>query len=171
MMGGAMSAAQSKAKATDKTKAATQSKPPAGKPSAKKPPTAKRASQAPMKFGPRKDLGAPVDGFFAKQTPALRAILDPLRAAIDAAAPDATSAIKWGMPFYTLGGNTVCALAAFKAHVNLILPGPPGTYPDPDGLTEGDGKTGRHVKLRPGDPIPEAAIADWLRIAVARARG
>jgi hypothetical protein len=125
---------------------------------------------APMKFGPRKDLGAPVEGFFAKQPPQLRAILDQLRTLIAEAAPEATSATKWGMPFYSVGANMVCAMAAFKAHVNLILPGPPGTYADPDGLLEGDGKTGKHLKLRPADALPRAAVRGWLRTAAARAR-
>ena len=141
------------------------------KPRAKGPPKRSAAAKPPKKFGPRKDLGAPVDGFFAKQPPQLRAILDQLRAMIAEAAPEATAAIKWGMPFYTVGASTLCALAAFKAHINLILPGPPGTYADPDGLLEGDGKTGKHLKLRPTDTLPRAAVRGWLRIAAARARG
>ena len=86
-------------------------------------------------------------------------------------APEATSQIKWGMPFYSIGDEMMCALAGFKAHVNLILPGPPGTYPDPDGRLEGDGKTGKHLKLRALDDLPRAAVRDWLRVAADRARG
>lgn len=141
------------------------------KPRAKPPVKKPGATTAPQaKFGPRKDLGAPVDGFFAKQPPQLRAILDQLRALIAEAAPEATAATKWGMPFYSVGANTVCALAAFKAHVNLILPGPPGTYADPDGLLEGDGKTGKHLKLRPTEALPRASVRGWLLTAAARAR-
>ncbi len=123
-----------------------------------------------MKFGPREDLGAPVDGFFARQPAHLRPILDQLRALIGKEAPEAESAIKWGMPFYTIGGNVVCAIGAFKQHVNLILPGPPGTYADPDGRLEGDGKTGKHLKLRAGDELAPAAVRGWLRTAAGRAR-
>lgn len=151
------------------TKAATR---PASKARPKsKTKTAKPAAVAAKKPAPRADLGAPVGGFFAKQPPPLRAILDDLRGLIDETAPDATSAIKWGMPFFTIGGETLCALAAFKAHVNLILPGPPGTYFDPAGLLEGDGKTGKHLKLRPGDDLPGQAIRGWLQISAKRARG
>ena len=132
-------------------------------------PPNKKTSPA-KKPPPRADLGAPVDGFFAKQPPQLRAILDELRKLVDEAAPDATSSLKWGMPFYTVGGETMCALAGFKAHVNLILAGPPGTFADPDGLLEGDGKTGRHLKLRALDELPRAAVRGWLRTAAARAR-
>ncbi len=132
--------------------------------------SATKTERAPMKFGARKDLGAPVDGFFGKQPAHLRPILDQLRTMIAEAAPEATATTKWGMPFYSVGANTLCALAAFKAHVNLILPGPPGTYADPDGLLEGDGKTGKHLKLRPTDTLPRAAVRGWLRTAAVRAR-
>jgi hypothetical protein len=129
---------------------------------------AKRATSP--KHGPRADLGAPVDTFFAKQPPELRVIVDELRALINAAAPKASSSLKWGMPFYTLHSSTLCAVAAFKSHVNLILPGPPGTYSDPQGLLDGDGKTGKHLKLRPHDELPRATIRAWLRVAATRAR-
>jgi hypothetical protein len=111
----------------------------------------------------RADYGAPVDGFFAKQPPPLRAILDHLRSLVEAAAPDATATLKWGMPFFTRGDEMMCALAAFKSHVNLILPGPPGTYADPDGRLEGDGKTGKHLKLRSVEELPRATVRGWLR--------
>jgi hypothetical protein len=89
---------------------------------------------------------------------------------IDEAAPEAQSSIKWGMPFYEIAGNTVCAIGAFKQHVNLILPGPAGTYADPDGRLEGDGKTGKHLKLRSAADLAPAAVRGWLKTAAARAR-
>jgi hypothetical protein len=130
----------------------------------------KKPATAASKWAARKDLGAPVEGFFARQPATPGPILDQLRAMIGQAAPAATSAIKWGMPFYSVGPNMMCAVAAFTAHVNLILPGPPGTYADPDGLLEGDGKTGKHLKLRPTGALPRAAVRGWLRTAAARAR-
>jgi hypothetical protein len=124
-------------------------------------------------FGRRADYGAPIDGFFAKQPPHLRAVLEALRALVEEAAPEATAALKWGMPFYTLGGSTMCAIAGHKSHVNLILAGPPGTYADPGRRLEGDGKTGRHLSLRSVDELPREAVRGWLRTAVqvARAKG
>ena len=121
-------------------------------------------------MGARPDLGAPIDGFFARQPPHLRAVLDQLRALVEEAAPDATSSIKWGMPFYTMGGQMMCALAGHKAHVNLILAGPPGAFADPGQLLEGEGKTGRHLKLRSVDELPRAAVRGWLRTAAELAR-
>lgn len=161
-----------KAPATKRTAKAAAKKPPAKKPAAKKPAAAnKKPAPATKMYAKRADLGAPVDGFFAKQPPALRPILDELRAMVGDAAPEATSQIKWGMPFYSIGGEIVCALAGFKAHVNLILPGPPGTYPDPDARLDGDGKTGKHLKLRALEDLPRATVREWLRVAADRARG
>lgn len=133
-------------------------------------PAKKKSAAAARKVPPRADLGAPVDGFFKKHAPHLRAILDELRKLVDEAAPDASSSLKWGMPFYTVGGNMMCALAGFKAHVNLILAGPPGTFADPDGILEGDGKTGKHLKVRALDELPRSAVRGWLRTAAERAR-
>ena len=118
----------------------------------------------------RADLGAPIDGFFARQPPELRAILEALRAEVARAAPKAEAAIKWGMPFFTLDGEMMCALGAHKSHVNLILAGPPGTYGDPEGRLEGEGKTGKHLKLRTLASLPRAAVRGWLRTAAATAR-
>src|SRR5260221_12434271 len=120
---------------------------------------------APKKFGQRADLGAPIDGFFTKQPPHLRPILEALRELIDEVVPKAESSIKWGMPFYKLNGNMMCALAGFKSHVNLILSGPPDAFADPDGLLEGDAKRGTNLKLRALDELPRAAVLRWLRTA------
>jgi hypothetical protein len=140
--------------------------PPTKKPTQKKLP--KRA--AAKKPAARKDFGAPIDGFFAKQPPQLRAILDELRGLIEAAAPDASSSIKWGMPFYTLDGTMMCALGGHKAHVNLILPGPEGTYDDPHGRLQGESKNGKHLKLTTVDELPRVAVRKWLKTAAARVR-
>jgi hypothetical protein len=122
------------------------------------------------KWGRRADLGAPIDGFFARQPSELRAILEALRGEVERAAPEAVAAIKWGMPFYTLRGEMMCALAGHKSHVNLILAGPPGTFTDPDGRLEGDGKTGKHLKLRALAELPRASVRAWLKTAAATAR-
>jgi hypothetical protein len=147
------------------------------KPAGKKPAATKAVAKQPAakkavakKPAPRADLGKPIDGFFAKQPAHLRAILVELRAMVEAAAPDAASSIKWGMPFFTLDGATMCALGAHKSHVNLIMSGPPGTYADPEGRLSGDGKTGRHLKLTSLDELPREAVRAWLRTAAKQAR-
>jgi hypothetical protein len=118
----------------------------------------------------RADYGAPIDGFFAKQPPALGAILKELRAIVERTVPEATASIKWGMPFYALDGVMICALGAHKSHVNLILAGPPDAFADPKGLLEGQAKIGRHLKLRSIDELPRAAVRGWVRTAAKLAR-
>ena len=113
----------------------------------------------------RDDLGEPIDGFIAKRPPEQRALLEALRKMIEQAAPKVESSIKWGMPFFTLEGKMMCALGAHKSHVNLILVGPPGGFPDPQGRLEGKGKGGRHLKLRSLGELPEESVRKWLRIA------
>jgi len=129
----------------------------------------KRAAPA-KKHGPRADFGAPVSGFFEKQPAPMRAVLETLRKLIEQAAPDAEASLKWGMPFYTIGGAMFCALGGHKTHVNLILAGPPGTFDDPDKRLSGGGKTGRHLKLRSVDEVPTKAVRGWLRTAAELSR-
>jgi hypothetical protein len=124
------------------------------------------------KMAPRADLGAPVDGFFKKpRAGELNAVLGALRKLVEETVPDASSSIKWGMPFYSVGGNMMAALGAHAAHVNLILSGPPGSFDDPEGRLEGEGKTGQHLKLRKVADIPREAVRGWLKTVARRARG
>lgn len=127
-------------------------------------PAARKAAARPM-AARRADYGKPIDGFFVKQPPHLRAILEKLRRLIAEEAPDATASLKWGMPWYELGGAPMCALGAHKAHVNLILPGPLDAYPDPRGRLEGESKLGKHLKLRSVDEVPVDDVRGWIRIA------
>ena len=139
--------------------------------SAARPATKKLAAKAPSARTRRADFGAPIDAFFARQPAPLRTIVDSLRALIEAAAPDASASIKWGMPMYEIGGKVMCAVGAHKSHVNLILSGPPGSFDDPGGLLAGAGKTGRHLKLTRLDQLPRAQVQAWLRKAAQLARG
>jgi hypothetical protein len=157
-------APKAKAKPKKPTAAAMKARP---KPKPKKP----AAPRAAKKFAARADLGAPVDGFFARQPPALRPITDALRALIEATVPSAVSSIKWGMPFYTLDGGMMCAIGAHRSHVNLILAGPPGSFDDPEGRLTGDGKTGKHLKLQSLEDLPRAAARAWIATAAKNASG
>ena len=147
---------------------------PAAKKTTKKLPTPRAKPAKPKavatKPGRRADYGASTDGFFAKQTPQLRKILDALRTLIEEAAPEATSSLKWGTPFFMVEGKMMCALGSHKAHVNLILAGPPEAFTDKEGRLAGEGKMGRHLKLTSVDDIPRAAVRMWLRTAAKLAR-
>lgn len=140
------------------------------KPRPKPATTEAKANAAAKPMAKRADFGKPVDGFFAKQPPALRAVLAALRAIVEEEVPGAEAAIKWGMPWYTLDGEMVVGFGAHKAHVNLILSGPPGSFADPEGRLSGEGKTGKHLKLTSVDELPREAVRDWVRAAAANAR-
>lgn len=60
--------------------------------------------------------GSRVDALIAQASPFAQPILSYLRAAVHEAAPDATEAIKWGRPFFTVQGTLVCYMAAFTKH-------------------------------------------------------
>ena len=60
-----------------------------------------------------------VDGYIAQASPFARPILEHVRAAMHAACPEVTEAIKWSHPFYLLGGKPFASTASFKAHCAL----------------------------------------------------
>lgn len=145
-----------------KKKTATKKAAPARKKTA-----AKKAPMAPR----RDDFGAGIETFLAKQSGPILALVNELRSVVEKAAPDAVPALKWGMPMYMIGKAMVCGIGAHKAHVNLILSGPPGTFADPKEMLTGEGKTGRHLKLSPGDNVPSKEVAGWVATAAKLARG
>lgn len=132
------------------------------KPAAK---TKSPAAKSVKKHGPRADFGKPIDSFFDKQPAELRSILVELRKLIEAAAPEARPSIKWGMPVYEIDGKMYAAIGAHKAHVNLILAGPPGAFKDTKGLLTGEAKTGRHLKLTKLAELPRTEVKSWLSTA------
>ena len=60
-----------------------------------------------------------VDEYIAQAAPFARAPLEHVRAAMHAALPDVTEAIKWSHPFFLLDGKPFANMAAFKAHCSL----------------------------------------------------
>lgn len=74
------------------------------------------------------------------------------------------------------GHPTACAgdagfgyVNAFTAHVNVgFFKG--AELPDPAGLLQGTGKSMRHVKLLPGEPVDEAALQALITAAHADMR-
>lgn len=74
------------------------------------------------------------------------------------------------------GHPTACAgdaafgyVNAFTSHVNVgFFKG--AELPDPAGLLQGTGKSMRHVKLRPGEPVDETALRTLIAAAHADMR-
>ena len=113
-------------------------------------------------------MAAPVDhAYFAKEPPDKRANLEALRAIIAKVVPDATVAIKWGVPFYSKDGKSICALASFKEAVAINFFAPPEKLLDPGKKLEGEGKRNRMYKVRTAKELDKASVTRWLKAAVA----
>lgn len=63
---------------------------------------------------------ATVEGYLAALDPDRRARLESMRAAVRAAAPDATETIAYGMPALRVDGHFLVSYAAFKHHDSLF---------------------------------------------------
>lgn len=74
-----------------------------------------------------------------------------------------------GCPTACAGDAAFGYVNAFKAHASVgFFLG--ASLADPNGLLEGTGKRMRHVKLRPGEDVDEAALADLIAAAYADIR-
>jgi hypothetical protein len=105
--------------------------------------------------------------YIAQQPADKRPLLEKLDAIITAALPDATVAIKWGVPVYAKGGRNVCALASFKENVAVNFLAPPRILKDPGKKLEGAGTTSRMLKVRTAKDIDRASITRWVKAAAA----
>lgn len=78
--------------------------------------------------------------------------------------PDVRELLHDGHPTACVGDAAFAYVNAFTAHVNVgFFCG--ADLPDPDGLLEGTGKYMRHVKLRPGKSVSEAALMALIATA------
>jgi len=94
-----------------------------------------------------------------------RAIVEALRALVKKTDPQATEALKWGMPVFEDNGM-LCYIAPMSNTVNFGFYQDASEFDDPNGLLEGTGKKMRHVKLRSAGDIQKALFTKWLRRAV-----
>lgn len=81
-----------------------------------------------------------------------------------ACGPDVTEVFHDGCPVACVGDAPFAYVNAFRAHAAA------GFYfgaflPDPEGLLEGSGKRMRHVKLRAGRALDEAALGALIEAA------
>jgi hypothetical protein len=104
-----------------------------------------------------------VEGYIAARSPGVGALLEDLRAFVQETLPEAREGMKWGAPVYwNAAGKPVVYLYGGRDHANLgFLHG--AGLDDPEGILEGRGVSGRHVKLFPGKALPRAALAALLR--------
>ena len=98
-----------------------------------------------------------VEDWFTGLTDPHRLVVRPWFERMRACGPDVRELIHDGCPVACVGEAAFGYVNAFRAHANV------GFYngadlPDPAGLLEGTGKRMRHVKLRPGAALDEAAL-------------
>jgi hypothetical protein len=107
---------------------------------------------------------ATVDEYVGSLDPNLRAAAEAVQVVIDACLDDATSAIKWSHPTWSVGTEPVCYLKAASRHVTFgFWKG--ASIDDPSGRLESSGSVMAHAKLRSVDDVDPALFADWLRQA------
>lgn len=71
-----------------------------------------------------------------------------------------------GCPVACFGDVPFASVNAFRAHVNVaFFQG--ARLKDPTRMLEGEGRFMRHVKLRPGTPVDEAALTRLIETAYA----
>jgi uncharacterized protein YdeI (YjbR/CyaY-like superfamily) len=104
-----------------------------------------------------------VEAYIAAAAPFARAILTELRARIHAACPEATEAIKWGMPMFLYRGQLLANIAAFKAHASFgVMTRDAAAGAPRDGM-------GQFGKITTVAEIPDGAtIATAIATATAR---
>ena len=107
-----------------------------------------------------------VDAWMSAGPVELRAIAQKWFAQIRQSGEDVRELLHDGHPTACIADAAFAYVDAFRAHVNVgFFRG--ALLPDPDGLLEGTGKSMRHVKLRPGQEIDEAAVNQLINAAYA----
>ena len=108
-----------------------------------------------------------IDQYIAEKPAFAQDILNKLRAIIHQADPSMEEAIKWSQPCFSKHG-LVCAMAAFKAHVNLAFF--EGKHiEDLDNIFgESDGQNLASLKLKSVDDLPnDVALISFIQRAIA----
>jgi len=105
-----------------------------------------------------------IDGWLAAQREDLRPFVETWFQVLRALGDDVRELMHDGMPTATVDDGAFAYVNAYKAHVNVgFLFG--ALLPDPAGLLEGTGRRGRHVKLRPGQPVDAEALGRLVEAA------
>lgn len=98
-----------------------------------------------------------VDAWLRTRPVALRPLVETWFACFRACGDDVRELLHDGHPTACIGDAAFGEVNAFRAHVNVgFFFG--ALLHDPARLLEGTGKRGRHVKVRPGQPLDTAAL-------------
>ena len=111
-----------------------------------------------------------IDAWFVQPDHEMRLVVRPWFERMRGCGADVRELMHDGWPTACVGEAAFGYVAAFTAHANI------GFYhgadlDDPHGLLEGAGKRMRHIKLRWGAPVDEAALAALIAAAYRDIRG
>jgi hypothetical protein len=110
----------------------------------------------------RRDPG--VEAWFARPDNPLRLMAQRWFERIRDCGPDVRELLQDGRPTACMDDAAFAYVDAFSAHVSLgFFQG--AALADPAGLLQGAGKRMRHVKLRWGEPVNEAALGELIAAA------
>jgi hypothetical protein len=102
-----------------------------------------------------------IDAWFAAPNHELRRIVQPWFERIRGCGADVRELLHDRHPFACVGEAPFAYVDAFSAHANVgFFYG--AELDDPSGLLEGAGRRGRHVKLRWGEPVNDAALIQLI---------
>lgn len=111
----------------------------------------------PLRFDGAVVLDPAVDAWFAHRDPVLAALAQPWWARMRGCGEDVRELLHDGAPVACVGDVPFAYVGAYTAHVSVGFFHGAG-LPDPAGLLRGTGRRMRHVRLRPGVPVDEAAL-------------
>jgi hypothetical protein len=110
---------------------------------------------------------ATVDEYIAALPGELASAAAQIRLLVGRELPDASEAIKWAQPVWSIGREPVCYLKAASRHVTFgFWRG--ASFHDPSGRLESGGQVMAHVKVRGASDVDEPLFMDWLRQARAQ---
>src|SRR5262245_37459090 len=110
-----------------------------------------------------------IEAWFLGVTDPHRRMVRPWFERMRGCGPDVRELLHDGCPVACVGDAPFAYVNAFKAHASVgLFRG--AALADPLGLLEGEGKRMRHVKLRPGRALDEAALGALIAAAYADIR-
>jgi hypothetical protein len=115
-----------------------------------------------LTFDGARRLDPAVERWFTSSRSELRLLAHLWFAEMRSCGPDVVELLHDGHPTACVEDAAFGYVNAFSAHVNVgFFHG--ATLNDPAGLLEGTGRFMRHVKVRPGAPMDEAALRGLIR--------
>jgi uncharacterized protein YdhG (YjbR/CyaY superfamily) len=116
-------------------------------------------------MSPKMKKALSVDAYLADLPDDVRATLEKVRRAIEAAAPQATETISYGMPAFAYAGRPLVYFAAFKKHCSFF----PGSYAVmeafSDELKRYDVEKGT-IRFPIGKPLPATLVKKIVKARI-----